>query len=240
MKKSLIISFLFIILATALQAQVSLNYRLGYGAYRMQSVSEFQEYVLKESGLPAQIVEQFPGYLNHRLYIGMPEKWSHYKVYLGYITTGGRISLVDYSGKWNFDMLLNGFQAGFHVETPLKSHQKIELIGYIDLGVTTTMLNIKEYLKLYDEESEQSQLFFGYGFDFQAGLELCYKLPVVDIGCYLGYEQDFSTPFYLDGNYEAQLGTSQDDLVHPGWAGLRTGISLMYTFGRKNTGTDQE
>jgi len=233
MKKSLIIIFLSVVCTSVVQAQLSLNYRLGYGTYRMKSVSEFQDYILKESGLPAQIVEQFPGYLNHRLYFGMTENWPHYKVYLGYVTTGGRISLVDYTGKWNFDMLLNGFQAGFHMETPLNKNQKIELKGYIDLGVTTTMLNINEYLKLYDEESEQSQLFFAYGFDFQLGLELCCKFPVIDVGCYLGYEQDFSTPFYLDGDYEIQLGTSQNDLVHPGWAGLRTGISATYTFGRK-------
>lgn len=240
MKKNLIILFVIVVFTSVLQAQVNLNYRLGYGTYRMKSVSEFQELVLDASLLPAQIVEQFPGYLNHRLYIGFLEKWPHYKVYLGYVTTGGRISLVDYSGKWNFDMLLNGFQAGFHMETPLNKLPKIELKGYIDLGATTTMLNINEYLKLYDEESEQSQLFFAYGFDFQLGLELCYKLPAVDIGCYLGYEQDFATPFYLDGDYEVQLGTSQDNLVHPGWAGLRTGLSATYTFGRKNTGSDQE
>lgn len=216
-----------------IHAQISLSYRLGYGTYRMQSVSEFQEYILSSGTLPGQIVEQFPGYLNHRIYLGLPARLPRYKAYLGYLTTGGRISLVDYSGKWNFDMLLNGFQSGLHWESLVKTIKKIELKGYLDFGATFTTVNIKEYMKVWDQDSQQSQLFFAYGIDGQGGFEASYKLPFIDIGCYLGYEQDFSIPFYVEGDNQANLGISQTNLTHPGWAGLRTGISLCYTFGKK-------
>lgn len=232
MIKKIIIFFFSVCLSCALHAQVSLGYKIGYGTYRMQIVAEFQEFVLDESELPGQIVEQFPGYLNHRLYIGLPYRWPQYKAYLGYVTTAGRISLVDYSGKWNFDMLLNGFQAGLHWETPLKPVKKIDLKLYLDFGVTATALNIKEYIKVWDEESQQSQLFFAYGIDGEVGFEASYKLSFIDIACSLGYEQDITTPFYLDGNYEAKLGTSQTNYTHPSWAGLRTGILVSYTIGK--------
>lgn len=233
MKKGLIVSLILINLSVVLQAQVSLGYRLGYGTYRMQSVAEFQQFVLDDSDLPAQIVEQFPGYLNHRLYIGLPYRWPKYKIYLGYVTTGGRISLVDYSGKWNFDMLLNGFQAGIHWESQVKMMKKIELKGYLDFGTTFTTLEIQEYMKVWDEDSQQSQFFAANGIDIQGGFEACYKLPFMELGCYLGYEQDISSAFHVKGNGDAKLGITDSNLTHPGWAGVRTGISATYIFGRR-------
>jgi hypothetical protein len=233
MKKIVIIFFCTVCLSSTLHAQVSLGYKLGYGTYRMQSVAEFQQYVLDGSDLPGEIVEQFPGYLNHRLYLGLPSRWPQYKAYLGYVTTAGRISLVDYSGKWNFDMLLNGFQAGLHWESAMKMMKKIELKCYLDFGATTSTLNMYEYIKVWDEESQQSQLFIAYGLDIQGGFEAFYKLPFINIGCYLGYEQDFSTAFHVEGNRDAKLGISDSNLTHPGWAGLRTGMSISYTFGKK-------
>ena len=233
MKNTALIILLSVCLSLQIHAQVSLGYRLGYGTYKMQSVAEFQEYVLHTSILPGQIVEQFPGYLNHRLYLGLPSRWPQYKAYLGYVTTGGRISLVDYSGKWNFDMLLNGFQAGLHWESQVKMIKKVELKGYLDFGATITTLNMHEYMKVWDEESQQSELFIAYGLDIQGGFEACYKLSFIDIGCYLGYEQDISTAFHVEGNRDARLGISNSNLTHPGWAGLRTGISVSYTFGKK-------
>lgn len=233
MIKRAVIFFCAVCLSLAIHAQVSLGYKLGYGTYRMQSVAEFQQYVLDIYGLPGQIVTQFPRYLNYRLYLGFPSRLPQYKAYLGYVTTGGRISLVDYSGKWNYDMLLNGFQAGLRWETQLKMMKKIELKCYLDFGVTTSILNLKEYIRVWDEESRQSQQFFAYGLDGEFGFEACYKLPFIDIRCNLGYEQDISTPFYLDGNYQAKLGISQTSYTHPSWAGLRAGISVGYTFGKK-------
>jgi hypothetical protein len=234
MKRYILIIFLSVIFPFVIFAQLSLDYKLGYGTYQMKSVAEFQQYILKSSDLPGKIVEEFPGYMNHRLYIGMPARWPHYKVYLGYETTGGRISLVDYSGKWNFDMMLNGFQGGIHMETPLTKPKKIEFNGYLDLGVNTTMLNLIEYYKVWDEDTEQSQLFFAYGMDAQAGFEARYNFTLFDLGCYLGYELSISTPFYLDGDYSYRLGTTQDELTKPNWSGVRAGVVANYTFGKKD------
>jgi hypothetical protein len=233
MKKVLILIF-SVSLVVSLQAQISFEYRLGYGTYQMKSVTKFQNYILEESGLPGQIVNQFPGYINHKIYLGLPSKWPQYKMYLGYVTTGGRISLADYSGKWNFDMLLNGFQLGLHWESPHKMLKKIEMSAYLDFGTTISVLNLIDNMEVWDEQTEQSQQFFANSLDGEAGIQAFYKLLFFGFGCYLGYEQDVSIPFYLDGDYQTKLGISDSNLTHPGWAGLRCGISMTYSFGRKN------
>ena len=234
MKKYLFILFLLFSLYSAISAQVIITYHVGYGSYKMKSLKEFQQFVLEDRALPGQIVEQFPGYINQRLYIGI-QQHPNYKIYMGYLTTGGRISLSDYSGKWNFDMLVNGLQGGFHGEIPFLKTNKVEFSGYLDLGVNFSKLELKEYIKVFDEVLTQTERFTAIGFNLQPGLSVCYKIfPMLKAGCYLGYEQSVSEPFNEAGSSKAQLGISQDNLTSPDWSGIRTGIQISYTLGKHN------
>jgi len=232
MKRVILILSMLNCFATVLIAQVMITYHAGYGSYKMKSMAEFQQYIFDDRALPGQIVSQFPGYLNHRLYFGI-QQHPNYMVYLGYLTTGGRISLSDYSGKWNFDMLVNGFQGGFHGELPFLRINKVEFSGNLDLGITFSKLELKEYIKLFEEELEQTDHFTAIGFSLQPWLSVCYKIfPKVDLGCYWGYEQNVSQPFKA-GISKAQLGVSRDNLTSPDWSGIRTGIQIGYSFGKK-------
>jgi hypothetical protein len=93
---------------------------------------------------------------------------------------------------------------------------------------------LKEYLKLFEEELEQTEHFTAIGFNIQPWLSVCYKIfPKFEAGCYLGYEQSVSEPFNEAGSSKAQLGISQDNLTSPDWSGIRTGIQIGYSFGKK-------
>lgn len=214
------------------RAQFSVAYQAGYGTYRMQSVSDYQQYVLKESNLPAEIVTQFPGYINHKLIIGLPFQSKINKLYFGYLTTAGRISLTDYSGKWLFDQKLNGFQIGSKVDLPIKQFKDLELTGYLDFGFTTTFMELYQYLSIGDQEAEESYTFVGYGINIQPGLQISFIRPRYSLGAFLGYEQDIAKPFFKKGSPDINLGTSSENLAKPDWSGLRTGIEINYRFGK--------
>ena len=232
MKKNFLLISLFLILSYSINAQVSLNLKVGYGTYWMGDVKEFQKAVLSQYGLPGKIVTKFPGYINYRLYLGLPSVTHTYKIYFGYLTTGGRISLSDYSGKWNFDMLMNGFQTGAQWSKPIKTTDKFQVSGYVDFGVICSMLNMIDYMRIYEESVKNSQLYFAYGLNVQAGYQAVYKMPHFDIGCYLGLEVDASTNFYMNGNSDYPLGIRQSDLTRPSWTGIRTGIQISYSIGK--------
>ncbi len=234
MKKSLFLIFFFLILSYSITAQVNLTLKAGYGTYSMGDVKEFQKAVLSQYGLPGKIVTKFPGYINYRLYLGLPSVTDTYKIYFGYLTTGGRISLSDYSGKWNFDMLMNGFQMGVHWSKPIKTTDKFEVSGYVDFGVICSMLNMIDYMRVYEESVKNSQLYFAYGLNVQPGLEAVYKMSRFDIGCYMGLEIDMSTNFYMNGDPDYTLGIRENDLTRSSWSGIRTGIQISYAFGKHN------
>ena len=231
--KTIFLILLFAInLPIITRAQFSVAYQAGYGTYSMRSLSDYQEYVLKESNLPAEIVTQFPGYINHKLIFGFPIHSKINKIYFGYLTTAGRISLTDYSGKWLFDQKLNGFQIGSKVDLPIKQLKDFELTGYLDFGFTTTFMELYQYLNIGDQEDEESFTFIGYGINIQPGLQIKFIRPQYSVGAFLGYEQDFAKPFFEKGNPDAKLGTSSQNLAKPDWSGLRTGLEIYYKFGK--------
>ncbi len=219
-------------LPLALKAQISFSYRAGYGTYAMKRLGEYQEYMLQNCGLPAKIVTQFPGYINHRLLIGFPSRSKRLKVYLGYLSTGGRISLSDYSGKYRIDMELSGFQAGIHFDLPGEQFDHFDLQPYIDLGSTTTLLRIKQSLIIAEQEQSESLLFAGHGADIQPGLVMSYKCPRYSIGAFFAYEKHVAMAFYEKGSPGVKLGISSDNLAVPDWSGIRGGIELCYVLGR--------
>ncbi len=232
MKRFILIIIWAGFISIAVEAQVSLTLKAGYGTYYMGDVKEFQKAAQGQSALPGKIVTKFPGYINYRLYMGLPSKLDKFGFYLGYLTTGGRISIADYSGKWNYDMLLNGFQAGAHWSQPIKTINKFQIDGFVDFGVICSMLNMIDYIRVNEESAQNSQLFFAYGLNVQPGFEAVYKMSNFDIGCYMGLEIDMSTNFYLNGDPDYTLGIRENNYTGPSWTGIRTGIQVSYSIGK--------
>lgn len=229
------IPFLICILCMtfALKAQVSLTYRVSYGSYAMKSVHEYQDYLLRTSGFPARIVTQFPGYINQKLMIGFPSLNENFKIYAGYETTGGRISLADYSGKVNMDIVMNGYQAGIHFDLPFAHYDKVYLAWMLDFGTTTTVMDLKQYLKVGEQDFKESYTFISQGLDVLLGLSVAYKQPRYTITGFVGAQKDFSKPFHLKDNKNVRIGTSAENYTKPDWSGVRTGMEFCYFLGKK-------
>lgn len=227
--KNIILITLFILCISGINAQVSLNYRLGYGTYMMTNLSLLQEDILSDSEFPAKIVTQFPGYLNHKLMIHLPSLGEDNSLFLGYVTTGGRISLTDYSGRWLFDMNLNGFKAGLHKEFPFRKFNRFNIKTYLDFGTTLTYMNITELIEIEQEKVNVSDLFVGHGIDFEPGVLVKMEQPLFNIGLFCGFELDMAMAFYKRGAFRGRLQTG-NQRVRPNWSGLRTGFQIDLKF----------
>jgi hypothetical protein len=234
MKQSLVILISFFCLfAGDVKGQVSLTYCPGYGVYMMSDLRQYQEYVLEQSGLPAKAVEKFPPYLTHRIYAGFGNKrMRHIGFYAGFLTTGGRISLSDYSGKWLSDMVVDGIQAGGHYERRAAKTGPLELNFYIDAGTTVSLLKLDSYLEVAGEKYTESYLFVAHSLDLQPGIKLTCSPGRISMGAYAGVEGSFETPFYEKGNPKMKLGIDASRLAKPGWAGLRAGLLVSLQLGR--------
>ena len=220
---------LFLFCFSGVNAQVSLNYRPGYGTYLMTNLSFLQERILAKSELPAKITAQFPGYFNHKLMIHLPKLGEDNSLFLGYVTTGGRISLTDYSGKWHFDMKLNGIKAGLHKEFPFQKFNRFNIKTYFDFGTTLTYMKVTELIEIEDEKISASDLFVGHGIDFEPGFLIKMEQPRFNIGLFCGFELDIAMAFYKRGAFRGKLQGGNRP-VRPNWSGLRTGLQIDLKF----------
>lgn len=224
---------LFLICFSAANAQVSLKYRPGYGTYLLTNLSFLQERILSKSEFPAKITDQFPGYINHKLMIHLPKQRGDASFFLGYLTTGGRISLTDYSGKWHFDMKLNGIKAGLHKEYPFEKFNRFNIKTYFDFGTTLTYLKVTELIEIEDEKISASSLFVGHGIDLEPGFIIKMEQPRFTIGLFCGFELDIAMAFYKRGGFRRKLHGGNRP-VRPNWTGLRTGLQIDLNFKKIN------
>jgi hypothetical protein len=237
MSKSAILLLIFILIISISKAQITISGKVGYGFYSMSELKTYQRVQLNEmTGIPAKIVESFPPYLNYKAFISFPrdsrKNWVRY--YLGFETTGSRISLTDYSGKLTSDMVLNAYKVGVELQPFSKRlFNTFDLKGYVCVGETTTFLKLIDLLQVGEETITQNYVFCSLGMDIEPGLRAIYKFKRVGVGLSMGYLLDVNGTFFMKGSPKNKLGFSSSDLIQPLWAGFRTGIELSIDLNKK-------
>jgi hypothetical protein len=245
MKRYLFLAILFLLLTDLVKAQVCVSGRIGIGFYSMSSLKTYQDKQLENLGdIPAQIVSDFPPYINYKAFISFPRKdyRTRFRFYYGYQTTGSRISLADYSGELTLDLVVNGHMVGTEIEAfSTLIFDKIDLRGYFCLGTTTSILKLNNNLEVGEEKLNESYIFYSHGLDVEPGLRATYKYKKLDFGLSLGYFLDGTVYFYLKGDRDVKLGYDEDNLVRPSWDGLRLGIEVsvnLFDKSKKSGTTD--
>ena len=154
MKK--ILAIIFSTLAfTAYSQHIRITYETGYGMYGLQNLKNFQETLTQQvNGLPVKMIAQFPDYFNHSASLGFYlDKNVIFGFNASYMSTGGRNHIRDYSGEYKLDMLLHAYQFGMESEYIYNMSRKWDMNFNIKMGVVTSVLNVKEYLVVYDADS---------------------------------------------------------------------------------------
>jgi len=231
MKKAIFLFILYWIINSAAFSQTNLSYYTGYGIFMQSSLKDFQDKNIELSGLPAKAVERFPGFITHKVYFSFSNKTGkQYTFYAGFLSTGGRISLTDYSGKWVFDMPLQGYQLGMRNEYNIKELKNLKLRMYFDYGATFSSLKLKNHLVVGEEKFDESMNFTGLSLNCQPGFLVKTDFKKFSIGLQTGMEVDLGMSFFEAGYFKNKLGFSRETAVRPEWTGLRTGILFSYRF----------
>lgn len=187
--------------------------------------------MIRMSEIPAQLVSDFPPFINYKAFISFPRNGNTAKCryFYGFQTTGSRISLTDYSGKLTFDQTVNGHMLGVEIGIFSSGITKsIHIRGFMCLGATASILEMNDHLEIWEQEFDQNSTYYSYGFDMEPGVLATYKYKKVTFGLSLGYLQDVSTTFHLKGDKDAELIYNGDQHTHPDWAGLRTGLEVSF------------
>lgn len=228
MKKTLLTTLL-LLSSYCVMAQYMINYSIGYGSYKMGDMKSFLENVQSQveglhPELSTAIVDKFPAYILHSVDMGYRLKSHEFGLKGGFYSTGGKISRQDYSGEYEYKVILNGYKTGLfyrnHFYTcNVQGKSTLSLFGEISPSVIISQTKLSSHFVVdnqpIDTEKKQS-----HKIDFSvmplAGVR--YNIiPQVGIQLSAGYEVSF-------GEKAKKLaGNPRID-----WSGLRVsgGITL--------------
>lgn len=217
----------------SLKAQFRLEYNASYAFYNMSEMSDFVQSVksdepFRQFGM--EVVEDFPAYIAHFVNIGYKLNRHEFGIKSGYYSTGGKLSVGDYSGKINMTFTTNGYREGVYYRNYFYTLQKkngeglfidrFSIWGEVSPAVVISALKIKTALtdvELSEVIVEPDYNENAYSLLLQFGGQY-YINRVISLALSAGYDISFG------GNYDKLNGSPRPD-----WSGLRLNGGLSFS-----------
>ncbi len=232
--KRLFLVVSFCVTIFSVNAQFRFDYHASYAAYNMKDLKSLMNRIktsepFKNLGL--QTVEDFPAYVAHSVNIGYRVNSHEFGVKSGFYSTGGKLSVADYSGKLNTTLITNGYREGvyyrnyFYTSTvedvDKRMKDRFSFWGEVSPALLLSTLKIKTVISDVDfmevlEEPEYNEN--AYALLFQLGGKF-YITKNISLDLVAGYD------FSFGGNYDGLNGTPRSD-----WSGLRLSSGVGFSF----------
>jgi len=229
MKRHLQFCLLVTFLVGNIYAQnLKIGFEGGRGSYTMKEMKDVNNLMISEIPFDSKIVTDFPS----NYYIQPSISLDYQKFSLGiiyaYNSTGSRISSIDYSGEYRYDLQLSSNSPALQIEYYIYK-KKFEMSFYTNLGLVYTKLTMHELLTVYDTNLDNSKNeFLSINSNLEPGFHFSRNIGVCNIGINVGYSINYyKQGFYLKDNKKIPLMNGNDQ-VKPDWSGLRYGIFLKY------------
>ena len=234
MNLKLYMAMTMIIATTTIEAQIIfLGGGFGGGTFGMNSVKEYNQTILKQLPFKPAIKENFPPFFVYKAEIiyCLPDNLS-VAINVTSTSTGSRLSLADYSGKYTLDNIQKGLFTGVKLlyGTGLKKGYLNGLNLSMEGGAAFSKMNISEELNVGTESQNDKMDLNATGFYVQPGA--CYFLNLTkqfkvcaNISYYYGIEKGYHLP-----NNRKQILYNQESgsPVKPQWDGIRLGITAYW------------
>ena len=122
----------FLVLSGGLKSQeVYFGLESGLGSYCMKGMKDFNSTIFKSLPFEAKQVSNYPTYFYYQPLVAFHYKWLTLGMKGGYISSGSRISSVDYSGDYLFDTRIRSLVPAVFIDIKLFTIQeKISFRGY--------------------------------------------------------------------------------------------------------------
>jgi hypothetical protein len=204
--------------------------KAGLGFYSMKSLNHLQELRCEETGLPLKTTESYPATLNYHLEVGgyRPSFISKLGICYGYVSTGARSTVSDYSGRYDLDAIIICHQLGLTLEHDLDIGNNWGYGPYMEAGAAYSRLKTLDFFNL----TFPTHITYKTAYDFSAfgvygelGMFFHYKYRFLMARLNLGYLFDFMAGLHLKDNKDMQLYLNNNK-VRPQWDGLRIGLQL--------------
>lgn len=210
-------------------AQFRLDYNVSYASYQMDEMKDLLHSIgmtepLNKLGL--KNVENFPAYIAHAVNIGYRVNQHEFGIKSSFYTTGGKLSVADYSGAINIQLIVSGYREGLYYKNYLYTHtphakQRFSIWGELSPAIIISKLKIESVVRdLDNQDTIEDDTFNETAFAILPQLGGKYYLTdYLSLDLSAGYELSFG------GEFGDLKGTPK-----PGWSGFRMNGGIGLTF----------
>ena len=227
--KRLFLILLCSVIFVNLYSQFRMDYSLSYASYQMRDMKDLL-HSIETSELMRKIgiknVENFPAYIAHAVNIGYRINEHEFGIKSSFYTTGGKLSVADYSGTINVKMVTNGYREGLYYRNYFYTYNTQERPRFAIWGeVSPAIIISKLKLKTIVRDLEEQQTIEDFDFN-KTAFSL---LPQLGGKYYLTNNISFD----ISAGYELSFGGEYSDLNNsprPDWSGFRINGGIGLTF----------
>jgi hypothetical protein len=207
--------------------ELFLDFESGPGKYRMDDLKEINERVQGSLPFEVKYISNFPVFIYYKPSLILSiNKFVNFGITWSFHSTGSRISRKDYSGEYRFDTRIKTSSPGLLLMFYYPVGRSRICLNN-EIGINYTVLNIEEYIKVYEESESDKSMFYGRNHYIFPSLRFLYPVSFFRIGVSAGYLVDFRKGYlqYSD-NKEIILETNLGGTAYANWSGFRAGISI--------------
>jgi hypothetical protein len=222
-----------IVATTTLKAQdFIIGISGGGGTFEMNSTKAFNQAIVNLLPFKPILTDNFPPYFFYKaeaLYC-FPKNLA-IGINLSTTSTGSRLTLADYSGKYTLDNIQKGVFTGIKLLFGKAPGQTNGLNFSLEGGVAFSNMTVKEDLKVYGDSTKNKMDLRAMGIYAQPGI---YYFRIINsklrLSVNLSYYYSIEKGYHLPGSRDQQLiNTSTHEPVKPQWDGIRLGITAYWT-----------
>ena len=237
MKKLLL--YLCLFFSMILNAQEwTVQYEFGYGSFELRDIKTIQDNIANVmSNYGAKSTEYFPSNYIQSAAIGCMLGRHHFGINGAFLTTGGRVHVGDYSGKYAMDMVLSGYRLGaFYRHYMPNKIEWFDIYAQIAPGILFSNLKMDEELVIGSQKMAEEKLKFkSTGAYIEPSIGIRFKpLHWLNLSLSGGYEFDvWGKMKQSDSN--TQITYRGDDKIR--WNGFRFYAGFMIVIPNLNATT---
>ena len=237
MNQNTIKIYLFAALMAATYSLTAQNILVGLGSgggtFEMSHEKAFNQSTVNLLPFKPVLMDNFPPYFFYKAEVlySFPHTFA-VGVNVSTTSTGSRLSLADYSGKYTMDQQHSGIFPGIKIllgEAPGKSNGlNLSLEG----GFAFSTMKVDEKATVLEETVTNNDKFKATGFYAQPGL--CYFINIsskVKICANVSYYKGFEKGYHVPGERDQKIVNSETFVpIRAQWDGIRCGITAYWNF----------
>ncbi|MEX0845973.1 MAG: hypothetical protein WD022_11870 [Balneolaceae bacterium] len=234
--KYLLLSLITVIASQQVYAQnFEAEIAVGYSSYATKDLIRFQDEIISGNRLSFKTTDRFPAqpYLQITVAKIMGDG-NRVGFFWGYLSTGGRLTVSDYSGEVSSDQILINHELGVNLNLYIEDLKSEKIAPFFQMKISALLsrLELFDQAHLSNGESYKEELtLIAQNASITPSIGLDTNIISTPLRVTVGYLiQVTEFPFHLRENRDAKLRISGDNTVGPGLTGLRVSVSGVLSF----------